>query len=320
MDQRLDPYLRASGASVEQESLGDLLASVADPIIRRTVHSRLAGRWDDIEDVCSEARLELLLHLRRIKNKPGAIAIDDFAAYVGTLAGNTCHHYFRRRRSGRARLTRQIRFLLEEPEFRIRQKHGVTLCGLAGWPEQQQPAPAAAVENAARQIEGNRNLAVLLKNLFDAAGGPVVFEALVDVVARMWRIADDSLAPLVDPESVAAVAEGAEISIDRRRYAARLWKEIRQLPRPQRVALLLNLRDGRGSSILALFPHSGVASLAETAATLEVSEEKLAAIWMELPWDDHSIAAFLDCTRQQVINLRMAARKRLANRMGDQPA
>jgi hypothetical protein len=41
----------------------------------------------------------------------------------------------------------------------------------------------------------------------------------------------------------------------------------------------------------------------------------MAALWGRLPLDDHAIAARLECTRQQVINLRMAGRKRLATRL-----
>jgi hypothetical protein len=41
----------------------------------------------------------------------------------------------------------------------------------------------------------------------------------------------------------------------------------------------------------------------------------MAAIWPRLPLDDLAIAERLACTRQQVINLRMAGRKRLATRL-----
>ena len=40
-------------------------------------------------------------------------------------------------------------------------------------------------------------------------------------------------------------------------------------------------------------------------------------LWNELPLPDNAVAARLGCTRQQVINLRMAARKRLAHRLAD---
>ena len=106
-----------------------------------------------------------------------------------------------------------------------------------------------------------------------------------------------------------------ELSIDRRRYAARLWEEICALPPKQRTALLLHLRDGRGNPALSLFPLSGIAFLPAIAATLNLSEAKLSELWSTLPLGDNSIAEILGCSRQQVINLRMSARKRLANRM-----
>jgi hypothetical protein len=46
-----------------------------------------------------------------------------------------------------------------------------------------------------------------------------------------------------------------------------------------------------------------------------MSEAELAGLWNDLPLDDNRIAALLACTRQQVINLRMSARKRLAKRI-----
>jgi DNA-directed RNA polymerase specialized sigma24 family protein len=327
MDERVSAWLQATDAEAEEECLRELMTQCAEPIIQRTVAARLAGRWEEIGDVCSEARLELLLYLRRIKSKHDAKAIEDFPAYVGTLARNTCFHYFRRRRPGRARLAKQIRFLLQEPGFHTWQKNGVTWCGLAEWSEDRIAAQSPGLvdpprEGAQNELEkATHDMAALLRHVFENAGNPIAFDALVNTVAEVWKIADepDPLPLDVDAESIPSAAPGIEISIDRHRYAQRLWREIGLLPRPQRVAILLNLRDGRGNSILSLFPLSGVASFAETAAVLEVSEAQLASMWVELPWDDNAIARFLSRTRQQIINLRMAARKRLANRLGVRP-
>jgi DNA-directed RNA polymerase specialized sigma24 family protein len=317
MDRQLDNYLRASEACLEQDQLSELM-SAADPVIRRTVFARLSGRWDDIDDVCSEARLELLLHLRRVKAKPGPKSIDDFAAYVGTLARNTCRQYFRRRHSGRTRLRKQIGFLLQDdPEFKSWQNLRTTWCGKAGCSEDSRPR---MLQVASVHADGSRDLATLLAQLFDAAGGAIEFEDLVNMVAHIWNIPPDIESGTdADLEGLPAAGQPAEITIDRRRYVERLWEEIRQLPRPQRVALLLHLRDAHGNPILGLFPFSGVASFSDTAAALEMVESQLAAIWIELPWDDNAIARFLGSARQQVINLRMAARKRLANRLGERP-
>jgi hypothetical protein len=51
------------------------------------------------------------------------------------------------------------------------------------------------------------------------------------------------------------------------------------------------------------------------AQALEMPEEQMANLWYDLPLEDAVIAQLLGCTRQQVINLRKAARARLRRRM-----
>ena len=276
--------------------------------------------WDDIDDVCSEARLELLLHLRRMKADPASVAIEDFPAYVSVLATNACNHYFRRRRPGRARLRRQVIYVLRhEPAFRLSDgPDGRTWCELQASPSRSRIADARVLEQLAQGVEGDRNLATVLQRILKAAGAAVEFDALAAIVVRVWHIPPDPVddSDAVDLNEIPAPGPGAEVAMDRRRFTARLWDEVRRLPRAQRVALLLNLRVGRGNSALALFTAAGIAAFAEVAGALEVSEAELAAIWVELPYDDNRIAGLLGCTRQQVINLRMAARKRLNTRLG----
>jgi len=55
--------------------------------------------------------------------------------------------------------------------------------------------------------------------------------------------------------------------------------------------------------------------LPELAKMLEFTLEEFAVIWNQLPIDDLSLAARLGVTRQQVINLRLAARRRLARHL-----
>ena len=98
-------------------------------------------------------------------------------------------------------------------------------------------------------------------------------------------------------------------------YLEELWKEITQLPPPQRVALLLNLRDAQGRDALQLFPLTGIAGIREIAGTIGMPAEKLALLWNDLPLDDKRIAELLEISRQQVINLRKSGRERLARRM-----
>ncbi len=94
-----------------------------------------------------------------------------------------------------------------------------------------------------------------------------------------------------------------------------MWQEIRGLRLPQRQSLLLNLRDSKSASAIELFVFLGVATIDDIAAALEMSAADLAAIWNALPLEDNAIAARLGVTRQKIINLRRAARERLARRL-----
>src|SRR6185369_8303674 len=72
-----------------------------------------------------------------------------------------------------------------------------------------------------------------------------------------------------------------------------------------------------GAGMLWLLPVLGVATLREIARVLEIPDGEFASLWRQIPLDDAAIAERLACTRQQVINLRMSARKRLRNHAGD---
>src|SRR5262249_34132777 len=97
--------------------------------------------------------------------------------------------------------------------------------------------------------------------------------------------------------------------------AARLWAEIGELPLKQKTALLLNLKDSQGQSVLTLLPRIRIASIREIAGALELEPDQMASLWNQLPLGDSLIAGRLEVTRQQVINLRKSARERLARRI-----
>lgn len=96
---------------------------------------------------------------------------------------------------------------------------------------------------------------------------------------------------------------------------AALWNEICELRPLPRAALLLNLQDATGQDMLTLLMLVDVARFSEIAASLDMTKEELTDLWDDLPLDDATIAQQMGLTRQQVINLRKAARERLARRM-----
>jgi DNA-directed RNA polymerase specialized sigma24 family protein len=100
-------------------------------------------------------------------------------------------------------------------------------------------------------------------------------------------------------------------ALEKHNYLQYIWKEIRLLPVPQRTAILLNLKDAHGTNLIALFPMAGIATFSEIAAVLTLTPARLAEIWVQLPLNDEVIAWRLSVTRQQVINLRKAGRRRL---------
>lgn len=317
MSAAFESYLRAGDEASRDATLSDLMETHARPVVRRVVASRLAGRWDDIDDVCSEAGLELLLHLRRVRSRPGERTIEDFPAYVAAVAANACHRYFRRRRPGRTRLKKQIQILAaDDRELRIEAApDGRSLCRLSRGGAPSAPLPDPGVLE--RVVEPERDLGRLVARVLEEAGGAMDLDAVVNLVARIWRLPDEpgETVPAETLDRLESRREEPEAAIDERRFTSRLWTEIRLLPREQRLALLLHLRDRRGNSVLFLLPVTGVASFPEIAAALGMDVDGFARLWNELPSDDLAIAALIGCPRQRVINLRMAARKRLANRM-----
>jgi hypothetical protein len=119
----------------------------------------------------------------------------------------------------------------------------------------------------------------------------------------------DLLVRLPDPRSDAAT------DFERRAWLLNLWREIRQLPPRQCAALILGLRDEKGRTAAVLLPLTGTAGVRQIAEAMQIPAESLAQLWNRLPLDDAAIAELLGTERQQVINLRKAARERLTRRM-----
>ena len=110
-------------------------------------------------------------------------------------------------------------------------------------------------------------------------------------------------------------AAGGAVQVEQRLYLQHLWSEIRALPLRQRWALLLNLRDPLGLELVTLLTEMGIAGLGDIAGALDIPLEQMAQLWNRLPIEDAKIAEQMGVSRQQVINLRVSARRRLARRM-----
>ena len=169
-------------------------------------------------------------------------------------------------------------------------------------------------------------LASLVTALFKESKGPVGLDELTSVVVQLQGIqearaeqatGDDDQVEEEIVETLSDTRASAAIQLDQKVYLEKLWLEILELPERQRAALLLNLRDARGNSMVEMLPITGVASVRQIAEALSLTALEFARLWNDLPLDDNAIAARLRVNRQQVINLRKSARMRLARRMRD---
>jgi hypothetical protein len=298
-DDRLAALRFATDAELRQELLAKLLTVDAPPVIEAILQrKRSTVDRADRDDLRAQALVLLLRRLARTSEleKP----IESFDDYVATVTYHVVDDYVRARNPQGAFAANRIRYVLRhDRRFATWESAGETVCGLAEW----KGRPATPFEPRA----GRPHVidAPLLMRLFSESGGPLHLRVLIGHLI-------DHAPGLRAVESMEDAAfEGVAV----RQLLAKLWGEIVELPKPQRLALLLNLRDGPASGALPEFPAAGVASLDAIAAALEWDAGELASRWQELPFDDDRIAALLGITRQQVINLRKAARARLARRL-----
>jgi DNA-directed RNA polymerase specialized sigma24 family protein len=336
-DPLLQPFLRATAVEEARARLGEILEVHAGPVVHAVIRGQLGERTrivegQDVEDVRAGAMLRLAAHLWSLRARE-AEPILDVRGYAAAVAHNACHAFVRRRFPELSRLRNRLRYVLSRrPELASWESPGrETLCGLASW-----RGRAAAPESAERLAGmGSRTgrfgrprrsrfaagFPDLVLSLLSELAGPCRFDDLAAALAEIEGMPGPVGTIVSDGDAASATANLADPgptpaeSFERRDFLQRLWAEIVLLPRPQRWALLLNLRDAEGGGMIALLPATGVAGTVDIAAALEISRERLAALWNDLPRADEWIAAELDITRRQVINLRKCARERLARRM-----
>ncbi len=318
-DPLLRPFLDAWDEAGAKRELNSLIAQHALPLAEAIVAKKI-GSWRqpraaDQEDVISEAMATLIERLQSARAGKERAPIAHFESYAAALIHSACAHYLRRRYPERTRLKNRLRYLLST-DSRLAlwtDEDGDSVCGLAEW----KGLPSRSIEHAASASTklGRGELTTSVIDMLSSAAGPIAFESLVDALVRAGGILEPRGS---DAAAIASPALALESLLDQKRYIARVWNEIGSLPPHQRTALLLNLRDDSGASLLWLMPVSGVATLRQLAKVLDIPDAEFAALWRELPLDDATIARRLDCTRQQVINLRRAARKRLTNRVRPQ--
>ncbi|HEX8845559.1 MAG TPA: hypothetical protein VF791_12985 [Pyrinomonadaceae bacterium] len=345
VDRLLVAFLCAKDESESERLLGELICEQVEPTIIKIIKSKLrvslssaqgSERNQDALELAGDLRLTVLSELRRLKSSSNPRLITNLQDYVAVKTFSACADYFREKNPRRWRLKSSLRHhLRHNPRFALWESEGHRwLCGLSDWRESEN-APTTLTErlrqlsenpeDALRNSSPDRDVRLLppvdlLTAVFEHAGHAIELDDLVTIAARVWGIRDQSLESVDDENghlrgSLVDKSVRVDAALEQRLYLEKLWAEVCDLPPLQRAALLLNLRDAGGGSVISFIPYLKIASKAEMAEVLSMSEEQFAKIWNDLPLDDRSIGELLGITRQQVINLRKTARERLARRM-----
>lgn len=205
----------------------------------------------------------------------------------------------------------------------------------------------ATITGKALDTLKRRDWEELFDAIFKHLESPIELDEAVSLIAEVFgvkeaREADTSANRQDDdpPPELPGDDQTPETLEIQRQFMRRLWEEICQLRPNQRIAYLLNFRDADGD--LHLFIYHGVATKEQIGVavalsdeqfmrlwealplsaeeqqrlrTLNLYDEKFAALFVYIPLEDLVIARALGGERQQVINLRRLARDRLAQRL-----
>jgi RNA polymerase sigma factor (sigma-70 family) len=335
IDALLEPLLREGDDRQADELLLQLINVHAEPVIKGVIRFKLrfssysSTQRAEADDIYQEVLLQLLAQLQKFRKLPEDHPIADLRGMAAIIAHRTCARWMRRQFPERHALKNRLHYLVTRQRgFGLWQNaDGQTVAGFAVWQQENKTGAPRTLDleslpHHVRPPKGGKpqDLADTLAAVFNHLKHPIEFDELVTVMASLLGISDQPIESLAaEEDGIAAMPDLAEPDpawrIEKRMFLQRLWEELEQLPRNQRAALLLNLKESSGIGCITLFPATGVATLRQLAAAVEMTPEKFAELWNDLPLEDVKIAALLGLTRQQVINARKSGRERLARRL-----
>jgi RNA polymerase sigma factor (sigma-70 family) len=327
IDSLLLPYVQCEDEGRAEDLLSQLIEQRAMPVIKGVIKNKLrvslsTGDGSHINqeglDLQSEVTAQLIEELRECRNQ--GKAISNFQSYTAVISFHRCYEYLRRKHPERSGLKEKIRYLLSNrPQFALWDSEtDGRVCGLREWREERVVAAETQLQDF--EIVHQKLSAELLTTIFNHSGKPVRLDLLVDTVARITDTVDVSTTQSsAEEENILEQIRDEQPDIlsviEKRTFLRKLWDEICNLPDRQRAALLLSLRDDQGNSSTQLFPACRIASVRDIALAAGFQVTEFAALYNTLPLDDMQIANRLGVTRQQVINLRAAARERLGRKL-----
>jgi len=321
VDSLLVPFCEAPDGPEAERALSEVLEREVEPVVASILRSRRYFRPADdlhLEDVRSQIRVRIIDRLWSLRSRTGTEAIRDLHSYVASTTFHACDQHIRERKPDRHHFRDRLRRLMgREPLALWKLPDGRWLAGLAVW-RGEAPARVAVLGDTPRPaaldaIDFERRPVEFLTRLFDLVGSPVELDDVVNWLTRVEGLAarravdseeiKDLPAPHPDPEAQAVA----------RSFLEKFWQEVCQLPLAQRRVYVLTFEE----------PHLliGLTTLRQTAEALDMHSLELSRLWPLLPLDDRAVAEMIErswqqsLTRQQVINLRQAARQRLARRL-----
>lgn len=333
IDVLLEPLLAESSDQQVDHLLSELITLHAEPVIKGVIRFKLRlnsyreTQRAEADDIQQEVVLQLVAQLQRFRKLPSGHPISDVRGMAAVIAHRTCARWMRRQFPERHALKNRLHYLLTRQRgFELWQdQDGKLVAGFAVWRGQEKPVRnLAEIEKLPAHIRALKSdkpqqLAETIASVFNYLDGPIEFDELVSGLAAMQGISDQPIESLADDDDAVLEPTASEPNqawrIEKKIFLQRLWEELQELPVNQRAALLLNLKDASGFSCITLFPATGIATMRQLAAALEMSAESLAELWNDLPLEDARIAELLGLTRQQVINARKSGRERLARRL-----
>jgi len=318
-DPLLESLVRAETEAACDREIERLMVVIVQPLAERIVsrYTRSEGMISrvDAEDIIATVNLRVVRKLRAITESEEE-QVRQLTEYVATLTYNTINDHLRRRHPERTRVSNRLRYVLtHDARLALWTSDAGVTGGLAserGSTDALTASPLERADATLRMLDSTRPADALVE-IFQLIERPLLFGALVNCVAMLWRVNDAPPSSIDDLHEHRASADF--VGFESREFLQALWREVRLLPPQQRKALLLNLRDADTPNVMSLLVFTGTAKFDDIAAMMEMTIESLSALWNDLPLDDLRIAGLLNMTRQKVINLRKAARERLGRRL-----
>jgi len=312
-DPILTPLLDSADAPSRDRALEMILVNHVQPVIAAVLSRYRTPEFsrEDAEDLAATINLRVVRRLQEVTVGDPIRRLDD---YVAKVAYNAVYGFLRRRYPERTRLKNRLRYVLtHDDRFALWESGGEIVGGLAAWSGRPPRYATIDLSTPTATMLDRDSPGDALQALFDTENAPLRLDEVVRIAADLWNVFDTvKSGAFTDP---APALRGPAVELEMRQYVQALWQQIRELAPAQRAALLMNLRDTKSANGVGLLLMSGVATANEIAEAMGITTERLSEIWNDLPLDDNTIAQSLKISRQQVINLRKAARERLARRM-----